>query len=121
MRRVPRPVATRTARAVVLLASVCAVALFASAASARAEWNYERSCGFVSIPGVVAGLELVVRADSHPPGCRRARRIVRAVPKRLPARRWRMVEGWKCSWSRLGGVYCRRHDGAGIAAYPGGD
>lgn len=106
-----------------LLLSVFAVAYLASVAPGQAEGAHERNCSFVSIPQVIegGGMELIVRGESHLPTCRRTKRLVHLVPERLPARRWRTIEGWKCWWSHLGGVECRRHDGAGISAYPGGD
>lgn len=106
-----------------LLLSVFAVAYLASVAPGQADGAPERICSPVFIPQVIegGGMELIVGGESHLPTCRGAKRLVHLVPERLPTRRWRTIEGWKCWWSRLGGVECRRHDGTQISAYPGGD
>lgn len=94
-----------------------------TAGRASAESAHERVCSFVSIPQILEGgpMELLVRGRGRLPSCRRVKRIVRLVPKRLSPRTPGMVvAGWKCEWSRRGGVECVRH-GDSIEAYPGGD
>jgi hypothetical protein len=105
-----------------LLVVTCVAAIFAASGRAGAAPTHERNCSFVSIPQIIEGgsMELIASGDRHLPTCRRVKRIVHLVPKRLPPRTWGLVTGWKCNWSRLGGVECGRH-GARIVAYPGGD
>lgn len=105
-----------------LLVVTCVAAIAVAAGPASAEPTHERNCSFVSIPQIIEGgaMELIVRGHSRLPTCRRVKRIVHLVPKRLPTRTWGAVAGWKCNWSRLGGVQCVRR-GADIVAYPGGD
>lgn len=106
----------------ILLAVFSMAAIGVTTERAGAEPTHERICSFVSIPEIIEGgpMELIARGPGHLPTCRRVKRIVHLVPKRLPARIRGMVAGWKCRWSRLGGVECNRHR-AGIVAYPGGD
>jgi hypothetical protein len=106
----------------VLLVVTCVTAIVVTTGRAGADPTHERICSFVSIPQINEGgaMELIVRGPGRLPTCRRVKRIVHLVPKRLSPRTWGMVSGWKCEWARRAGVECRRHR-AGISAYPGGD